>query len=217
MVGHENVLASPIDLVAYSYDATGQRSSPDVVVFPGSTAQVSGIMKIAHRERVPIVIRGAGTNLSGGTVPIRGGIILELSHLNRILNIDTAQQRVVVEPGVVNLDLQNALQPLGFMYAPDPASQKSCTLGGNAAEDAGGPRCLKYGVTSNHVCELELVLADGQVVQVGTTNDESYGYDLLGPVVGSEGTLGIITKLVLRIMRLPESFQTMLNQALLHS
>jgi len=210
VVGREDVLNSPPDLIAYSYDATGRRSLPDVVVFPDNTAEVSAIIKIAHRERVPVVARGAGTNLTGGTITTQGGIILELSHLNRILDIDTARHRAVVEPGVVNLDLQNALQPLGFMYAPDPASQKSCTLGGNAAEDAGGPHCLKYGVTSNHVRELELVLADGQVIQVGTATDESYGYDLLGPVVGSEGTLGIITKLVLRIMRLPESFQTIL-------
>jgi len=209
-VGRKDVLASLPDLIAYSYDATGKRSLPDVIVFPNSTTEISAIMKIAHQEHVPVIARGAGTNLSGGTISSQGGIVLELSRLNRILDIDTAGRRVVVEPGVVNLDLQNALQPLGFMYAPDPASQKSCTLGGNAGEDAGGPRCLKYGVNSNHICELELVLANGQVVQVGTANDESYGYDLLGPVVGSEGTLGIITKLVLRIMRLPESFQTML-------
>jgi len=209
-VGREDVLASLPDLIAYSYDATGKRSLPDVIVFPNSTAEISAIMKIAHREHVPVIARGAGTNLTGGTITSQGGIVLELSRLNRIVDIDADRRRAVVEPGVVNLDLQNALQPLGFMYAPDPASQKSCTLGGNAGEDAGGPRCLKYGVTSNHICELELVLADGQVVQVGTANDESYGYDLLGPVVGSEGTLGVITKLVLRIMRLPESFQTML-------
>ncbi len=209
-VGSENVLASPRDLITYSYDATGKRSLPDVVVFANSTAQVSAIMKIAHRERVPVVARGAGTNLSGGTVPSRGGIILELSRLNRILNIDTTQHRAVVEPGVVNLDLQNALRPSGFMYAPDPASQKTSTLGGNLGEDAGGPHCLRYGVTHNHIFSLELVLADGQVVQVGASTDDSYGYDLPGLLVGSEGTLGIATKLVLRIMRLPESFQTML-------
>ena len=210
MVGPEDVLASPPDLIAYSYDATSERSLPDVVVFPDSTAEVSAVVKIAHRELVPVVARGAGTNLSGGTIPSHGGIVLELSRLNRILDIDTSRQRAVIEPGVVNLDLQNALQPLGFMYAPDPASQKSCTIGGNMAEDAGGPHCLKYGVTSNHIRAVELVLADGQVVQVGSPVDDNYGYDLLGPVVGSEGTLGIATKLVLRIMHLPESFQTML-------
>ena len=209
-VGPENVLVSPRDLIAYSYDATGKRFLPDVVVFPDNTAGVSAIMKIAHRQQVPVVARGAGTNLTGGTIPSRGGIILELSHLNRILDIDTARHRVVVEPAVVNLDLQNVLQPLGFMYPPDPASQKVSTLGGNLGEDAGGPHCLKYGVTHNHIFGLELVLADGQVVQVGASTDDSYGYDLLGLLVGSEGTLGIATKLVLRIMHLPESFQTML-------
>jgi len=210
IAGAEDVLASPRDLIAYSYDATGKQSLPDVVVFPANTAEVSAIMKTAYRSQTPVIARGAGTNLTGGTVASRGGIVLELSRLNRILEIDTARHRVVVEPGIVNLDLQNALQPLGFMYAPDPASQKSCTLGGNIGEDAGGPHCLKYGVTSNHVCGLELVLADGQVVQVGSQVDDSYGYDLLGPVVGSEGTFGIATKLVLRIMRLPESLKTML-------
>ncbi|MDP2951700.1 MAG: FAD-linked oxidase C-terminal domain-containing protein, partial [Chloroflexota bacterium] len=210
VVGSRDVLASPRDLVAYSYDATGKRYLPDVVVFPASVGEVSGVMKIAHRHRVPVVPRGAGTNLTGGTLASRGGIILELSRLNHILDIDTAQRRAIVEPGVVNLDLQKALEPLGFMYAPDPASQKSCTLGGNVGEDAGGPHCLKYGVTSNHVCGLEVVLFDGQVVQVGSPVAESCGYDLLGPLVGSEGTLGVATKLALRITRLPESFRTML-------
>ena len=209
-VGSEDVLVSLTDLIAYSYDATGKRSLPDVVVFPESTNEVSAIMKIACRERIPVIARGAGTNLSGGTLPSQGGIVLELSRLNRILEINVARHRAVVEPGVVNLDLQNALKPLGFMYAPDPASQKVCTLGGNMAEDAGGPHCLKYGVTSNHIRCIEMVLFDGSVVEVGAATDDSYGYDLVGPVVGSEGTLGIATKLVVRIMRLPESFQTML-------
>ncbi|MFC1955627.1 FAD-binding oxidoreductase, partial [Chloroflexota bacterium] len=209
-IGSENVLSSPPDLVAYSYDALNKRFLPDLIVFAQSTAEVSAIMKIAHRERVPVVVRGAGTNLTGGTVATQGGIVLELSRLNRILDIDTARQRVVVEPGVINLELQNILQPLGFVYAPDPASQKTSTLGGNLGEDAGGPHCLKYGVTHNHIVGLELVLADGQVIQVGTSADDSYGYDLLGPLVGSEGTLGIATKLILRIIHLPESFQTML-------
>jgi len=210
VVGAENVLAAPRDLVTYSYDATGKRSLPDAVVFANDTAEVSAIIKVAYRERVPVVARGAGTNLSGGTIPSQGGIILELSRLNHILEIDTAQQRAVVEPGVVNLDLQNVLRPLGFMYAPDPASQKTATLGGNLGEDAGGPHCLRYGVTHNHIFSLELVLANGEVVQVGTPTDDSYGYDFPGLIVGSEGTLGVATRLVLRIMHLPESFQTML-------
>jgi len=209
-VGSENVLASPLDLVAYSYDATGKHAKPDVVVFPTSTAQVSAVIKIAYQERVPLVARGAGTNLTGGTVPHLGGIVVELSRLNRILEIDTARQRAIVEPGVINLDLQNVLAPMGYMYAPDPASQKSCTLGGNLAEDAGGPHCLKYGVTSNHIHAVELVLSNGEVIQIGTPTDDGYGYDLLGPVVGSEGTMGIATKMIVRIMRLPESALTLL-------
>ncbi len=209
-VGSDNVLSSTADLIAYSYDATGDRFLPDVVVLPDRTAQVSAVMKIAHQNQVPVIARGAGTNLSGGTLPSRGGIILELSRLNHVLSIDTAQQRVIVEPGVINLDLQNILKPYGFMYAPDPASQKTSTLGGNIGEDAGGPHCLRYGVTHNHVLALELVLADGQVVQVGAPTTDSYGYDLVGVTVGSEGTFAVATKMVLRIMHLPESFQTML-------
>jgi len=210
VVGFKNILASPPDLIAYSYDSTGKRSLPDMVVFPNNAAEVSAIVKIAHQHQVPVVARGAGTNLSGGTLPIQGGIILELSRLNRIIEIDTAQHIAIVEPGVVNLDLQNALKPLGFMYAPDPSSQKTSTLGGNLAENAGGPYCLKYGVTSNHICSVDLVLANGSFVQVGSPTYTGYGYDLLGPVIGSEGTLGIATRLVLRIVRIPESFQTML-------
>ncbi len=210
VVGSEDVLVSLTDLITYSYDATGKRYLPDAVVFPESTNEVSAIMKIACRERIPVIARGAGTNLSGGTLPSQGGIILELSRLNRILEIDIGRHRAVVEPGVINLDLQNALKPLGFMYAPDPSSQKACTLGGNMAEDAGGPHCLKYGVTSNHIRCVEIVLFDGSVLEVGSATDDSCGYDLVGPVVGSEGTLGIATKLVVRIMRLPESFRAML-------
>jgi len=209
-VGSRNVLSSPPDLVAYSYDATGKQALPDIVVIAENTAQVSEVMQIASRYKIPVVVRGAGTNLSGGTVPHNGGIVLELSRMNRILEVDPARQRAVVEPGVVNLDLQNALLPLGYMYAPDPASQKNSTVGGNLGEDAGGPHCLKYGVTSNHIMALEWVLPDGRIVQLGSPVDDSYGYDLLGPVVGSEGTMGIATKITVRIMRLPEAYQTLM-------
>ena len=209
-VGSENILASPLDLVAYSYDATGKGARPDLVIFPTTTAQVAAVMKVAHQNRVPVLARGAGTNLTGGTIPTQGGIILELSRMNRIVEIDTARQRAIVEPGVVNLDLQNALSPLGYMYAPDPASQKSCTMGGNLGEDAGGPHCLKYGVTSNHILAIELVLYNGDVVQVGTPTDDNCGYDLVAPLIASEGTLGIATRMTVRIMRLPESALTML-------
>jgi len=210
IVGKGNVLSRWRDLLAYSYDATGERRLPDAVVFPDSTEQVSAVMKLAFREGRPIIPRGAGTNLSGGTLPLRGGIVLALARLNRVLEVDTANLRVVVEPGVVNLDLQNVLAPLGYTFAPDPASQKASTLGGNVGEDAGGPHCLKYGVTTNHVLGMELVLADGQVVQVGGPVEDNPGFDLTGLVVGSEGTLAVTTKLSLRLTRLPEAYQTML-------
>jgi len=210
IVGRENVLFSMKDLIAYSYDATPRQEMPEVIVFTRSTAEVSAVMKAAHRERIPLVPRGAGTNLSGGTIPVMGGIVLELSRMNRILEIDTANRRAVVEPGVVNLDLQNALAPSGFFYPPDPASQKSSTLGGNIGENAGGPLCLRYGVTSKYVCGMEVVLASGEVVDIGGYVDDPPGYDLRGLFIGSEGILGIATKLILHIIPKPETSQTML-------
>ncbi|MFC1903713.1 FAD-binding oxidoreductase [Chloroflexota bacterium] len=210
IVGRENVLSSMKDRLAYSYDATSRQEMPEVIVFPTSTTQVSAIMKLAHRENIPVVPRGAGTNLSGGTIAISGGIILEISRMNKILDIDTTNRRAVVESGVVNLDLQNALAPLGFMYPPDPASQKSSTLGGNIGENAGGPLCLKYGVTSKYVCGMEVVLSTGEVVDIGGYVDDTPGYDLRGLFIGSEGILGIATRLILHIIPLPEASRTML-------
>ncbi len=210
IAGRENVLSSRKDLLAYSYDATSLAGMPEVIVFPTGTAQVSAIMKSAHRERLPVIPRGAGTNLSGGTIPVGGGIILELSRMDRILEIDTANRRAVVEPGVVNLDLQNALAPLGFMFPPDPASQKSSTLGGNVGENAGGPRCLRYGVTSKYVCGTEVVLADGEIVNIGDSVEDVPGYDLRGLFIGSEGILGIVTRLTLQVIPRPEASRTIL-------
>ena len=210
IVGKENILADLKDLLAYSYDATMRQEMPDVIVFPRSTEQVSAIMKLAHREKVPVVPRGAGTNLSGGTIPLKGGIILEISRMNRILEINTADRRAVVEPGVVNLDLQNALAPLGYFYPPDPASQKSSTMGGNIGENAGGPMCLRYGVTSKYVYGIEIVLADGEVINVGDYVEDFPGYDLRGLFIGSEGMLGVATKLILHIIPKPEASRTML-------
>lgn len=210
IVGRESVLSDMKDLIAYSYDATPRQEMPEVIVFPHSTAEVSAVMKAAHREKIPVVPRGAGTNLSGGTIPIKGGIILETSRMNRILEIDTANRRVVVEPGVVNLDLQNALAPLGFFYPPDPASQKTSTLGGNIGENAGGPLCLRYGVTSKYVCGMEVVLATGEVVDIGSYADDPAGYDLRGLFIGSEGILGMATKLILHIIPKPEASRMML-------
>lgn len=208
--GRENVLYSPRDLLAYSYDATQHQELPEAIIFPRNTSIVSKIMKLAYREKVPVIPRGAGTGISGGTVPVKGGIILELSRMNAILALDTVNRRAIVEPGVVNLDLQEALAPLGFMYPPDPASQKSCTLGGNIGENAGGPLCFRYGVTSRYVCGLEVVLPDGEIMNFGADVEDTPGYDLRGLLIGSEGILGIATRLVLNIVPLPESSRTML-------
>jgi glycolate oxidase len=209
-VGRQNVLTRPVDLALYAYDSSIARGRPEAVVFVHSTAEVSAVVRLCAFHRLPFVARGAGTNLSGGSVPIRGGVVVELSRLNRILDIDTASQCAVVEPGVVNLDLQNALAPHGYTFCPDPASQQASTIGGNAAENAGGPHGLKYGVTSHHVLGLELVLPDGNVITTGGKSRDVPGYDLTGLLVGSEGTLGIITSLVLRIVPLPETTITIL-------
>jgi glycolate oxidase subunit GlcD len=210
IVGKDNILADLKDLISYSYDATMRQELPDVIVFPHTTEEVQAIMKLAYKEKMPVVPRGAGTNLSGGTIPVKGGIIIEISRMNRILEINTADRRAVVEPGVINLDLQNILAPLGYFYPPDPASQKSSTLGGNIGENAGGPMCLRYGVTSKYVCGMEIVLADGEVINTGDYVEDYPGYDLRGLFIGSEGMLGIATKLILHIIPKPEASRTML-------
>lgn len=210
LVGSENALFSRRDLLAYSYDATQRQEMPEAIVFPHSASQISAIMKLARRERIPVVPRGSGTGISGGTVPVKGGIVLELSRMNHILSLDTVNRRATVEPGVINLDLQDALAPLGFMYPPDPASQKSCTLGGNIGENAGGPLCFRYGVTTKYVCGMEVVLPDGEIVELGGAVEDTPGYDLRGLLIGSEGILGIATRLILQIVPLPEASKTML-------
>jgi glycolate oxidase len=210
IVGKENVLSSDTDLLLYGYDASLFKGRPECIVLPGSTEEVSKIVKFAHKEGIPVIARGSGTNLSGGTVPTRGGIILHFSRMNRILEIDIDNQRAVVEPGVFTLALKNQLARFGFVYQPDPASEKVSTFGGNFGENSGGPHCLKYGVTTNHILGAEVVLYDGKVIQVGGKALDNPGYDLTGLLVGSEGTLGITTKLVLRIMPKPEAVKTML-------
>jgi glycolate oxidase len=210
IVGKENVLSSETDLMLYGYDASLFRGKPDCVVLPGSTEEVSRIVKFAHGEGVPVVARGSGTNLSGGTIPTRGGIVIHFSRMNRVLEIDIENQRAVVEPGLFTLGLKNQLARYGYVYQPDPASEKVSTFGGNFGENSGGPHCLKYGVTTNHILGAEIVLYDGQVIQVGGKALDNPGYDLTGVLVGSEGTLGIATKLVLRIMPKPEAVKTML-------
>jgi glycolate oxidase len=210
IVGKENVLSSETDLLLYGYDASLFKGKPDCIVLPGSTEDVSKIVKFAHASGIPIIGRGSGTNLSGGTVPTRGGIVLHFSRMNKILEIDIENERVVVEPGIFTLVLKNQLARYGFVYQPDPASEKVSTLGGNFGENSGGPHCLKYGVTTNHILGAEVVLSDGEVIQVGGKTLDNPGFDLTGILVGSEGTLGIATKLVLRIMPKPEAVKTML-------
>ncbi|MFH1242970.1 MAG: FAD-linked oxidase C-terminal domain-containing protein [Pseudomonadota bacterium] len=210
ILGAGYVLYSDMDLTLYGYDASLEKGRPDAVVLPGSADEVSRVVALAHKEKIPVIARGSGTNLSGGTIPTRGGIVAHFSRMNRILEIDIPNRTVTVEPGVITLDLQTLLLKKGFVYAPDPASQKVSTLGGNFGENSGGPHCLKYGVTTNHVLGAEVVLFDGTLVWTGGKTQDRAGYDLTGLLVGSEGTLGIITKMILRIIRAPEATKTML-------
>ena len=222
VVGPEHVLWRPDALRSYEYDGSIDVGHPDAVVLVGSRDEVVEVVKIARRYGRPIVARGAGTGLSGGAILSEGGIAIGFSRMRRILDIDAANQRAVCEPGVVNLDLSKAAAPHGLYYAPDPSSQAACTLGGNVAENSGGAHCLAYGVTTNHVLGLELVLADGSVVGVGSLGradgggekpfvaPDPPGYDLTGLVVGSEGTFAIVTRVMVRLMRIQESVRTLL-------
>ena len=211
IAGTENVFHSDEDMEIYGYDATLIEHMPDIIVFPQCAEQVADIVKLGRKEGLPVIPRGAGTNLSGGSIPIRGGIALALTRMNRVLQVDIKNSVVVVEPGVVNEELQEILRPLGFFYPPDPASMKVSTLGGNIAECSGGPMCLKYGVTRDYVLGLEVVLGDGRIVRVGgMTQGSSQGLDLVRLLVGSEGCLAIVTKAILRITKQPESKKTVL-------
>lgn len=210
LVGREYVLHEPADLLVFEYDGTIDRALPQVVVLPETAEQVSGVVKAARRHGLPVTPRGAGTGLSGGAVAEGGGVVLALTRMKRILDVNAEDRTALVEPGVVNLDLSRAVRPHGLYFAPDPASQRACTVGGNVAENAGGPHCLAYGVTTNHVLGLELVLADGDVVWVGGRTRDLPGYDLTGAVIGSEGTLAIVTKVRVRLLPLPEAAITLL-------
>lgn len=210
VLDEDRVSIEPLDLIAYSYDASLDRARPQVVVYPLTTSEVQAVARLCSGNEVPFLARGAGTNLSGGTLAIEGGVVIVTTLMNRILDIDPESRCAKVEPGVFNLDLQNALKPLGYFYAPDPASQKACTIGGNAAENAGGPHGVAYGVTTNHVLGMKVVLADGRVMVLGGKAPDPPGCDLVGLMVGSEGTLGIITELTVRILPLPEKVETIL-------
>jgi len=210
IVGKDGVLWRGDDLMLYEYDALSSMRQPDVVVFPQTTDHVVGIVKLALQYDLPLVARGAGTGLSGGSVASEGGILLGFSRMKKILEIDLENQRARVQPGVVNLDLSLAVADDGYYYAPDPSSQKACTIGGNVAENSGGPHTLAYGVTTNHVLGLEVVLPDGEVIHTGAAHWDKPGYDLSGLFVGSEGTLGIVTEATVRLSRKPEAVKTLL-------
>ena len=210
LLGPSNVLHKIEDLVLYEYDGSVEKARPDLVVFPHTTEDVSRIVKLAAKYNVPIVGRGSGTGLSGGALARGGGIMLVFARMNRILELDLENARAVVQPGVVNLDITRAVEHAGLYFAPDPSSQKSCTIGGNVAENAGGPHTLAYGVTVNHVTALELVLPDGEIVRVGSKHGDAPGYDLCGLFVGSEGTLALVTEITVKLTRKAESVKTLL-------
>ncbi len=211
IAGHDAVITSPEERVVYECDGlTCFKALPDIVVLPHTTEQVSRIVALCHTEKIPFLARGAGTGLSGGALPVEGGVMIVLTRMNRILEVDYANQRATVEPGAINISLTERVSPQGYYYAPDPSSQQACSIGGNVAENSGGPHCLKYGVTVNHVLGLEVVLPDGEVVEIGGKVAESPGYDLTGLFVGSEGTLGIATKIIVRILKRPEAVTTLL-------
>ncbi len=208
-LGAENVLSAPSELAVYDCDAyTIERRRPDVVVLPQSTQQVAEVVKLAKRHDVPVVPRGAGTSLSGGCVPLGGGVVVVLARMNRIVEIDLRNRMAVVEAGVPNLRLTQHLAGTGYHFAPDPASQAASTIGGNVATNAGGPHTLKYGVTVNHVFGIEAVLGDGWIVRLAPVENPRE-LDLIGLIVGSEGTLGIVTKIWVRLTRDPQDYRTM--------
>ncbi len=212
IVGTEGVLSANSDLLVYECDGfVIEKNSPDVVVFPRTTEHVSKIVKVCSEAGVTFLPRGAGTSLAGGCLPVGGGVMIVLTRMKEIVEINLRDRYAVVEAGVVNVWLTNRLKGTGYHYAPDPSSQGACTIGGNVATNSGGPHTLKYGVTVNHVLGVEAVLADGRVVQIGGPTEEHAGLDLIGAIVGSEGTLAIVTKVWVRLTRNPQGYRTMLG------
>jgi len=211
IVGKDNLLTVKEELMCYSYDATNQKFLPEAVVFPRSPQQISQIMLLANQYSFPVIPRGAGSGFVGGSLPVEGGLVLTLTKMNRIIKIEPENLTAVVEPGVVTGDFQQKVESLGLFYPPDPASLKFSTMGGNVAVCAGGPRCVKYGVTKNYVLGLEVVLPTGEIIKTGVQTLKGVaGYDLTSFLVGSEGTLGIITKIIVKLLPLPETKKTML-------
>ncbi|WLD94448.1 FAD-binding oxidoreductase [Alkalihalobacillus sp. AL-G] len=212
IVGEKSILYEKEDLLSYDCDGfTIHKSMPKAVVFPKDTEEVASIVKYLTTNKLPFLARGAGTGLSGGSIPLNGEIIISLVKMKKLLSVDFENRQAVVQPGFVNLKLTNSISDKGYYYAPDPSSQYVCTIGGNVAENAGGAHCLKYGVTTNHILGLEVVLPNGEIIEISEDGvPDAPGYDLLGLLTGSEGTLGIVTKITVRILKNPEGKQTVL-------
>jgi glycolate oxidase len=211
ILGPSGLISSPEELQTYECDGlTNFRLAPQAVALPDTAEQVQAVVRVCHRNRIPFVARGSGTGLSGGALPVKDGIVICLARMKRILEVDLPNARMVVEPGVINLEVTGRVAPADFFYAPDPSSQSVCSIGGNVAENSGGAHCLKYGFTTTHVLGLEVVLPDGSLVHLGGKTLDAPGYDLAGVFVGSEGTLGIATKITLRIVKRPECVRTLL-------
>jgi glycolate oxidase len=212
VVGAGALISSQAELLVYECDGyTIEKNRPDVVVFPTSTEQVVGVVRVCNELDVPFVPRGAGTSLAGGCLPVGGGVVVSLARMKRILEVDYRNRFAIVEPGVVNVWLTNHIKAQGWHFAPDPSSQGACTIGGNVATNSGGPHTLKYGVTVNHVLGTEMVMPDGRVVLTGGPSEDAPGYDLTGIIVGSEGTFGIVTRVWVRLTRNPEAYRTLLG------
>ncbi len=211
IVGKDRYLEQPEETSCYAYDAFLVESLPDAVIFPETTKEVSKILQTASEYKIPVTGRGAGTSLCGASVPIRQGIVLCFSKMDKIIEINTQDRHIIVQPGVVNADIQKALLPFKFFYPPDPGSMNTSTIGGNIAMNAGGPRCLKYGVTIDYILSMEVVLASGKIIRFGSKNIKDVtGYNLASLFCGSEGTLGIITEATLKVMPMPETVKTMM-------
>ncbi len=210
LLGPRGYLDRPEDLQLYEYDGSIDKAQPELVVFPQTSEQALALVRIAREHHIPMVGRGAGTGLSGGVIARAGGMVISFARMNRILEIDLANERAVLEPGVVNLDITQAVERDGYFYAPDPSSQKACTIGGNVSENAGGPHTLAYGVTTNHVLGIQTILPDGTPMTAGGKALDTPGYDLTGLLTGSEGTMVLVTNITVRLMRQPELVKTLL-------
>jgi glycolate oxidase len=209
-VGPGNVVHAPDDVIVYEYDCSIDRAVPSLVVLPATPEETAAVLRLAHAAGLPVTPRGAGTGISGGAIPVGRGLVIAMTRMTRIEPVDPVNRLVTVEAGVINLDVSKAAAHYGLCYAPDPSSQKACCIGGNVAENSGGPHCLAYGATTNHIEAIEIAQADGTLVWLGDPTGEGGGYDLRGAFIGSEGTLGVVTRAVLRLQPLPEAVVTLL-------